>query len=185
LRTTILEKILPALDWIGRVLGFISMGLLLLMMATTVYEVVARKFFNAPTMWALDITYMINGSAFLLAAAFALKMNEHVRVDFLSSRFPLRLQHAVNLAFMVLFLMPSIGMIAYVSIYKAWKAYLTGEIEAMSAWEPLIWPFFTGIALGVGGLFLQVVVEAVRNAVGLLDPGLVRSPSVKPQGKWS
>lgn len=184
MRTTVLERILPALDWVGRVLAFISMGLLVVMMATTVYETIARKFFNAPTMWALDITYMINGSAFLMAAAFALRMNEHVRIDFLSTRFPLWLQHALNLAFLILVLIPAIGMMAHVSIYKAWKAYITGEVETMSAWEPLIWPFFTGIALGLGSLLLQVIVEAVRHAFGLVDPALVRPPNTKPQGKW-
>jgi len=184
LRAIVLERILPALDWIGRVLGFIAMGLLFAMMATTLYEIVARKFFNAPTMWALDITYMINGSVFLMAAALVLRMNEHVRVDFLSTRFPLRLQHAVNLVFLLLVFTPAIGIMAYVSIFKALKAYLTGEVETMSAWEPLIWPFFTGIALGLGGLFLQVVVETIRHAFGLANPKWVRPPNNKAQGKW-
>jgi TRAP-type mannitol/chloroaromatic compound transport system permease small subunit len=184
LRTLLLEKILPVLDWIGRLLAFISMGLLVAMMAATVYETIARKFFNAPTMWALDVTYMINGSAFLMAAAFALRMNDHVRVDFLSSRLPLRFQHGLNLAFLTLIIIPAIGMMAYVSVYKAWKAFITGEVETMSAWEPLIWPFFTGIALGLASLFLQVVVECIRHIFGLANPGLVRPPSVKPQGKW-
>lgn len=184
MRTVLLEKILPALDRVGRVLAFIAMGLLVVMMSATIYETIARKFFNAPTMWALDVTYMINGASFLMAAAFALMMNEHVRVDFLSSRFSLRFQHALNLVFLILVFIPAIGMMAYVGVFKAWKAYITGEVETMSAWEPLIWPFFTGIALGLASLFLQVIVECVRHAFGLVNPGLVRPPSTKPQGRW-
>ena len=184
MRATLLEKIFPTLDWLGRTLGFMSMALLVVMMTTTVYEVIARRVFNAPTMWAVDITYMINGSVFLMSAAFALRMNEHVRVDFLSTRFPVRLQHAINLVFLILLFLPAIGMMSYVSTYKAWKAFITGEIEAMSAWEPLIWPFFTGIAIGLTSLFFQLVIEAVRHAFGIVNPTWVRPPNRKPTKKW-
>ena len=46
------------------------------------YEVVARYFFNAPTIWVFDVTYMLYGTIFMLGAAYALHKGAHIRTDF-------------------------------------------------------------------------------------------------------
>ena len=50
---------------------------------TTSYEVFARYMFGAPTDWAFDASYMLYGTLFMLAGAYALSRNGHVRGDFL------------------------------------------------------------------------------------------------------
>src|ERR671925_1620885 len=52
-----------------------------LVLAVT-YEVVARYVFNAPTIWAFDVTYMLYSAIFMLGAAYALHKGAHIRTDF-------------------------------------------------------------------------------------------------------
>ncbi len=47
------------------------------------YEVFARYVLRAPTTWAFDVSYMLYGTLFMLAGAYALARNAHVRGDFL------------------------------------------------------------------------------------------------------
>ena len=46
----------------------------------------------------------------------------------------------------------------------------------MSAWEPLVWPFYAGMTIGLFGLALQVLSETLRHLVGITDPDAVPPP---------
>ncbi len=181
MRKFLTDRLLPALDGIGTVLAYVAMAMIVVLISVMLYEVAARKLFDAPTIWAGDITYMFNGTLFLIGAAFTLRMNAHVRIDFLSTRLPVRAQHAANLAFYLVIFLPAMGLTGYNSIWKAHRAYVRGELENMSAWEPVIWPFLTGIAIGVCGLLLQIVIESIRHVIGIADPDAVPGPSDRNQ----
>ncbi len=63
-------------------LGQAAMLLTCLLVCSMLYEVAARYIFHAPTLWAFDLSYMLNGSIFLLAGAYSLHHEAHVRIDF-------------------------------------------------------------------------------------------------------
>ena len=65
--------------WIGNVVCWITMPLMLAM----TYEVLARKLFLAPTMWAYDMSRFFYGALFMLGAGYALSKGVHIRADFL------------------------------------------------------------------------------------------------------
>jgi TRAP-type mannitol/chloroaromatic compound transport system permease small subunit len=179
----LLDRLLPGIDRIGFALAVAAMALIVVVIGSMLYEVVARRFFNAPTLWANDITYMTNGSLFLLGAAYTLRCEGHVRIDFLSNRLPVRVQHGVNLLFYLVLFLPLLAMTAQASIDKAWRAWVQGTLENMSTWEPVIWPFLTGIALGVTGLALQVAAQMIRHGIGMLDPDAVPPPGQAEPGR--
>lgn len=181
MKDRLLNRILPAVDAICRWLAYVAMAMTVVMIVVTVQEVIRRKGFNAPTIWANDIAYMLNGSLFLIAAGFTLRMNGHVRIDFLSQKLPLRVQHGINLVFYLGVLLPCFGLISWLGASRAWRAFERGQIETMSAWEPLIWPFYTGITIGLAGLLIQSCAETVRHAIGIVDPAAVAGPSGKPK----
>lgn len=158
--------------WVGRV-GMVLIGALVVVVF---YEVFARYFLGAPTVWAYDLTYMMNGTIFLLGAGLALSKNLHVRIDFLSARLPVRIQHAINFAVYGLLLLPVFGILTHQAVRKAWKAFVTGELEPVSPWAPVIWPFMAGIALGLFCLLVQMLAETARHGLGIADPAAVRSP---------
>ena len=157
------------IDWIVRFVAIAAMSLFLVLIGCTLYEVIARYGFNAPTLWAFDITFMVNGALFMLTGAYTMQVNAHVRIDVLSTRFSFRGQHAVNLAAYLFLILPAVGVLADAGIDRAWKAYATGEVELMSAWGPLVWPSYGFLALGLAILFLQSLAEAARNVVGAIE----------------
>jgi len=175
-KSTLLTRVLPALDAVGYALAVVAMAQTAVMILIMMYEVIVRYGFNAPTLWANDLTYMTNGTLFLFGAAWTLRMNAHVRIDFLSTRLPVRLQHLINLAFYICLFLPLIWMVGSSQASKAMRAYVRRELETMSAWEPIVWPFYAGITIGIFGLGIQVIAESIRHAIGLADPKAVRPP---------
>ena len=176
MKSALLRRVCPALDDVGWWLAVVAMAEVVVIIAVQLYEVVARYVFNAPTLWGSDIAYMTNGTLFLLGAAYTLRMGAHIRIDFLMVRLSLRTQHVINVIFYVVIFLPMLWYLGSASATKAWRAYLKGELESMSAWEPLVWPFYTGMTIGLVGLMLQVLSETFRHAIGVADPGAVPPP---------
>ena len=69
---------LKALDKLGVLLAYLSSVGIAAMIAITVYEVVARKVFSAPTLWSNTSSYMLSGTIFLFGAAYTLRADRHV-----------------------------------------------------------------------------------------------------------
>ena len=176
MKALLLSRVLPPLDAVGRGLALVAMAQTAIMILIMLYEVVVRYGFNAPTLWANDLTYMTNGTLFLFGAAWTLRMNAHVRIDFLSMRLPVRFQHFVNLAFYLGLFLPLIWLVGSSQASKAMRAYVRRELETMSAWEPIVWPFYAGITIGIFGLGIQVIAESIRHAIGVADPKAVPRP---------
>lgn len=153
------------LKWVDRislVTGYIAQIMVLILIASMIYEVVARYGFGAPTLWAFDIAYMTTGGLFVLGAAQALREDAHVRIDFLSSRLPDRIRNAIDgFAFLVI-LCPIFSLLTWVAGKRAWRAWTMGEVEHVSPWAPQLWPFYTALTIGLGTLALQLAAEGLR-----------------------
>lgn len=143
------------------------------------YEVIARYGFNAPTIWAFDITFMAHGALFMMTGAYALQINAHVRIDVLSTRLPKRMQHAANLISYVFLLLPGVWIFSNAAVRRAYSSYVTGEVELVSAWAPLVWPFFTALALGLVVFWLQCFIEAARHMVGIFTGHSLMPPDTE------
>ena len=70
------------IDTFTDITGSIFAWLAVPLVAGVAYEVFARYLFNAPTVWAYDLTYMLYGALFMLGAAYALHKGAHIRTDF-------------------------------------------------------------------------------------------------------
>jgi len=130
------------------------------------YEVTARYVFHAPTVWAFDIATMSSGVLFVLGAAWVLRENAHVRIDFLSSRLPVAWQRGVEGVVYLLALAPVLGGITWAAIRRTYRAWAIQEVDMVSPWQPLMWPFYTLIALGLALLTLQLLVQGLRALGG-------------------
>jgi TRAP-type mannitol/chloroaromatic compound transport system permease small subunit len=69
--------------WVGNIVCWILVPLIFAM----TYEVLARKLFHAPTIWAYDISRFLYGALFMLGAGYALSKGVHIRADFLYRNF--------------------------------------------------------------------------------------------------
>ncbi|WP_245748735.1 TRAP transporter small permease subunit [Oceanisphaera psychrotolerans] len=159
------------LDGISDLLAKISMAMVVMLVSSILYEVVSRYVFGAPTLWSFDISYMLNGALFLLASGYSLKVEAHVRIDFLSARLALRYQQLINLFFYFFMIGPSFFFLSYVAGEKAISAWVTGEVESVSPWSPLVWPFYGAIAIGLMVFTLQVYIDGIRYLQGDKTPG--------------
>jgi TRAP-type mannitol/chloroaromatic compound transport system permease small subunit len=137
----------------GAVAGLACLGLILV----TMYEVLARYLFRAPTVWAYDVAYMLNGAAFIMACSLALYRSQHVSVDILSQFFSEGLRRKIEIVVFTLLIFPAFGLLCYSAWSEVWKSWITGEIEQVSPWQPKIWPFNLTLAIGLTALWLQVL----------------------------
>lgn len=162
-----MKRLLSMVDAVSAALAYAAMALFLVLVGDMMYEVVARRVFDAPTLWAYDVAYMTNGAIFLLAAGFTLLANEHIRIDFLSTRLPRRVQDGVNALVYVCLVFPALGFVCYGALAEGWNAFVTGELEPSSPWKPLVWPFYAAIALGFCAFALQAAAQCVRHVLSL------------------
>lgn len=99
--------------WFGKAFGW----LIILMTIGMTYEVFSRYLFNRPTPWALDISFIMYGTIFMMGGAYTLSRGGHVRGDFLYRLWSERTQAKVDLTLYVLFFFP--GILAL--IFAGWK----------------------------------------------------------------
>ena len=171
-----LSRLATSIDRLVRVVGFTAFIIYPALILTMLYEVMARYAFNAPTVWAFDITFMLHGALFMLTGGYALQRNAHVRIDVLSTRLPVPIQHAANLLTYALLFLPAIWIFADAAVRRAQSAFFTDEVEIVSSWGPLVWPFFSALAFGLVILWLQSFTEAVRHLIGVFTGHPLKPP---------
>lgn len=149
--------------WIGKAAAWLIIGLMTLVCA----EVFKRYILNMPTAWIFDASNMFYGTLFMLAGAYALAQNAHVRGDFLYSSMRPRTQAALDLALYILFFLPGIMALVYAGYDYAALSWRIAEHSTVTAEGPPIYHFKSVIPLAGALLMLQGVAEIVRCMVCL------------------
>ncbi|MCK6449267.1 MAG: TRAP transporter small permease subunit [Alphaproteobacteria bacterium] len=152
--------------WIDRVnaaTGTVAAWLIAPLIGAMCYEVAARYLFNAPTIWAYELAYLLTGSGWLLGMAYTLSRGAHIRIDVLYVNLRPRGQALVDLAGYVLLLLPFILWLTSTLDDRAIAAFQSGEKTGQSAWNPPLWPFRAVFFVSFALLALQVVGEILRK----------------------
>jgi TRAP-type mannitol/chloroaromatic compound transport system permease small subunit len=157
-----MQKVLLAVDRLSTWLGQLFAWSIILLTAMISWEVFSRYALGNPHAWMLDVQIMLYGVLFMMAGAYTLARNGHVRGDFIYRNWSPRAQARTDLVLYFLFYFP--GIIAL--IYSGWDyfklSYLLSERSANSPDGPIVWPF-KGLIPIVGVLMLfQGLVEVVR-----------------------
>jgi TRAP-type mannitol/chloroaromatic compound transport system permease small subunit len=156
------KRALIGIDRLSTFIGQFGSWAILLLTAAIVYDVTARRFFRAPTDWAYDVSYMLYGVLFMLAGAYALSRNGHVRGDFLYRNFSPSLQAKFDVTLYILFFFPAIMAFMISGWHFAEQSWMQNERSSVSPTGPIIWPFkFLIPAVGLL-LLLQGLAETVR-----------------------
>ena len=145
--------------WIGRGVCLLVLPL----MAAMVYEIVVRKFFVAPTMWAYDISRMLYGASFMLGAGYALSKGVHIRADFLYRGWSVYAQGRVDAALYLFFYFPGLLVFLWTSTDFAQLAWMRGERGMDTAWMPHVGPIKTALPIGIALLLIQGVSEFLKS----------------------
>ena len=162
-----MQSVLLAIDRVSTLAGKIGGWAIVALTGVICYEVFARYLFRAPTAWAYDTSYMLYGFLFMMAGAYTLARNGHVRADFLYRSMPPRRQALLDLPLYLVFFVP--GMVAL--IWFGWDffhlSYLQNERSSVTPDGPLIWPFKFLIPFCGALMLLQGMAEIARCVIAI------------------
>jgi len=144
---------------IGNVVCWITIPLIFAM----VYEVLARKLFLAPTMWAYDMSRFLYGALFMLGAGYALSKGVHIRADFLYRNFKVKTQGIVDTTLYIIFYFPGLLFFFYMTTGFVIESIQRGEKGMDTAWMPYMWPIKACLWFGILFLIIQGVSEVLKS----------------------
>jgi TRAP-type mannitol/chloroaromatic compound transport system permease small subunit len=157
-----MQRVLLGIDRLSTLVGQVFAWCIVALTAVVTYEVVARYAFRAPTTWGYDVSYMLYGTLFMMAGAYALSRNGHVRGDFLYRMMTPRWQARLDALLYVLFFFPAIFAFMIYGWHFFEESYRQNERSMFSPTGPVIWPFKLLIPVVGFLLLLQGLVELVR-----------------------
>lgn len=162
-----MQKLLLFIDrlstFVGQAFSWLIVGLTLLIS----WEVFSRYALDNPHAWAFDAMIMLYGTLFMMAGAYTLSKNGHVRGDVLYSFFRPRTQAALDLLLYIVFFIPGVIALTYAGYFYAAESWAINEHSNITADGPPIYPFKTVIPLAGGVLLLQGLVEIARCVICL------------------
>ncbi|HEX7044112.1 MAG TPA: TRAP transporter small permease subunit [Burkholderiales bacterium] len=162
-----MQKLLLFVDklntWVGQAFSWLIVALTLFVS----WEVFSRYALNAPHAWAFDAMIMMYGTLFMMAGAYTLAKNGHVRGDLLYGFLQPRTQAAIDLVLYVIFFIPGVVALTYAGYFYAAESWAINEHSNVTADGPPIYPFKTVIPVAGAVLLLQGVVEIIRCVICL------------------
>jgi TRAP-type mannitol/chloroaromatic compound transport system permease small subunit len=160
-----MQRLLYAIDGVSTWVGKFAAWLIIALMTIVCIEVLKRYLLNAPTAWIFDAENMVYGSLFMLAGAYTLAQNAHVRGDFLYSSMRPRTQAWLDLVLYVLFFIPGIAALIYAGYHYAGDSWRIAEHSNVTADGPPVYHFKTVIPIAGAMVMLQGVAEILRCIV--------------------
>lgn len=162
-----MQKLLLAVDKLSTLIGQAFSWLIVVLTFLISWEVFSRYALDNPHPWAFDVMSMLYGSVFMMAGAYTLSKNGHVRGDVLYGFFPPRLQAALDLTLYILFFIPGVVALAWAGYNFAADSWAINEHSNITANGPPVYPFKTIIPIAGAILLAQGLVEIVRCVVCL------------------
>lgn len=144
--------------WVGKAFGW----LILVLTLGVSYEVFVRYVLSSPTTWAFDFSYIIYGALFLMAGAYTLSRNGHVRGDVLYRLWKPRTQALMDLVLYVLFFLPAVAAFIYAGWNYAEMSIRFREVSIFSPAGVPVFPLKTLVPITGVLLMLQGIAEIIR-----------------------
>jgi TRAP-type mannitol/chloroaromatic compound transport system permease small subunit len=166
-------------DRINRFVGQqVSWLILVAVIVSTVNAIVRKAFDSSSNAW-LELQWYLFGAVFMLAAAYTLLTNEHIRIDVLSSTFKKSTRDKIDLVCHILFLLPFCVLMIYLCIPWFYLTYLSGEVSA-NAGGLIVWPAKLLVLVGFIMLLAQCFSEIIKRfaiIIGMMDDPLADKPT--------
>lgn len=160
------QRLLHTVDlissWIGKAFAWLIVALMLMVCI----EVFKRYILNAPTAWIFDASNMMYGTLFMMAGAYTLAQNGHVRGDFLYGSMPPRRQASLDLILYFVFFLPGILALTWAG-WTYFQDSLAMNEQTFNATPIPLYPFKFIIPLSGAIVLMQGVAEIIRCVVCL------------------
>ena len=153
-------KIIDSLsDWVGIFVAWLIIPLV----GALVFEVAARYIFNAPTIWAYDMSYLLCGTLFIMGVAYTLRHKGHVRVDIFFEKLSPRGKSILDTCMYLLVFFPLVIVFFWWGIDYARESWRIQETAWLSSWRPPLYHFKTIIPIAAFLMILQGMAEFIRQ----------------------
>ncbi len=161
------------IDRITTAIGRSVIWLIFAAILVSAVNAIVRKAFSISSNAWLEAQWYLFGAAFLLGSAYALKENEHIRIDIFYGTRSRNTRHWIDLLGHVFFLLPFVLLMSWMLIPYAWQAFESGQISS-NAGGLMIWPARAFLAAGFALLTLQAVSEIIKKIAVMR--GLIEDP---------
>ena len=148
-------------SWIGKAFSWC----ILILAIGVGYEVFVRYLLGDPTSWAFDISYMMYGTLFMMAGAYTLSRDGHVRGDVIYRLWPAKTQAAVELVLYLIFFFPAVLALILAGWKYAARSMRYGEVSVMSPANVPVFQFKMIIVAAGVLLLLQGFAQVCRCIV--------------------
>lgn len=159
------------IDRLNEFIGKSVSWLILLAILVSAGNAVIRKIFDISSNAWLELQWYLFGAAFMLAAAYTLKQNEHIRIDIVYGLFSRRVQHWIDLLGHILFLMPFVTLMVIYFVPYVTLSIRSGEMSNNSG-GLIVWPAKAILLVGFFLLALQGISEIIKKIAimrGVMD----------------
>jgi TRAP-type mannitol/chloroaromatic compound transport system permease small subunit len=160
-----MQKLLLSVDkvstWVGHLFSFFIVALTL----HVTWEVFRRYVLDSPRAWAFDGMIMMYGTLFMMAGAYTLARNGHVRGDVLYGFFRPRTQATIDLVLYIVFFLPGVIALTYAGYFYAADSWAIRETSNITYEGPPYYPFKTVIPVAGALLLAQGIVEIIRCVI--------------------
>jgi TRAP-type mannitol/chloroaromatic compound transport system permease small subunit len=152
-----MENWIRAIDTFCKSVGHAFAWCVLVLTASTCFEVFMRYVLNRPTVWAFDISYILYGALFMMSGAYAVTRGSHVRGDFIYRTWKPVNQARVDLVLYFIFYFPAIFAMVYTGAAYSFESARILESSVNSPAGVPVWPlkmiiFVAGICLLLAGI---------------------------------
>ena len=160
-------RIIRGISAISEFAGKAAAWLILPLALSIGYEVFARYLFSAPTTWAFDTSLMMYGAYFMLASAYTLSRNSHVRGDIFYRKWSDRTQAIIDLTLYILVFFPAMLALVWVGFDFFRDSFLIRETSAFSPYRRPIYPLKAVIPVAAFLLLIQGVAQVLRCVIAI------------------
>jgi TRAP-type mannitol/chloroaromatic compound transport system permease small subunit len=163
------ESLLLFIDRLSAGVGKAFGWCIIIMTLGTCYEVFVRYVLYSPTNWAFDMSYFMYGALFMMAGAYTLSRNGHVRGDVIYRLMPVRVQASIDLALYILFLAPGFSAMLIYGIPYAQESWFINEVSIYSPTGAPVYPHKMLIPIAAALMLIQCFAEIVRCIICIRD----------------
>ena len=150
------------IDAVSRFFGKFIIWLVLAATLISAGNAIARKAFNIGSNAFLEIQWYLFGAVFMLGAGYAFLQNAHVRIDVVASRLSMRTRMFIDIAGIIVFVLPMCWFMIDFALPVVKGAYVSGEMSSNSG-GLIRWPVYALVPIGFALLGVQAISELIKR----------------------
>ncbi|MEO1103150.1 MAG: TRAP transporter small permease subunit [Pseudomonadota bacterium] len=169
-------KLADALAWPCRIFAFFCGVLLFVLAAVILYDVIGRRFFDTGSVFLQELQWHLHGAIAVLAFGYAYLKDAHVRIDVFAIKLEGRTRLKIEIAAILLFLVPFMAYVAFYGYEFAERAFVRGEGSTGGLGVPERWIIKSAVPISAVLAIMGGLSVALKAIVALKRPELLHNP---------